>query len=175
MTAPEPRLLLAGSSIFEQWKTAAQAFPWASVQNAAIGGTTTADWRDQLAGVAQQLQPTHIAFYCGSNDVSEGRSATEIIEGVLACREAVADWPFAWFTIIHAPEKRSRLQVVDDVITGVRVGLAADPTARVVDLSRVFPSDTISPPDFFIADGLHLTPPAYRAIEAHCLEQFQAW
>lgn len=160
------KILLVGSSIFEEWKTVHQASPGNIVVNCAVGGTTTEYWLNHLAGVLLRERPDICWYYCGSNDLNQGTASAEIIANTAAARAILYKYcltaAFVYFGIIKAPQKEGKWdlieQVNDDVKSGLRDG------DRFVDTNAVFLRDGKPVASFFRDDGLHITDVGYAAL-----------
>lgn len=160
------KILLTGSSIFEQWFNAAEAAPDHTVINRSIGGTTTVYWKDSLATVLEAEQPDILWLYAGSNDLCAETVPPDIVDNLLACRTAaIRHNPalrFVYFSIIKAPQKRTRWAIIDALHTDLRTRL--QPDDLFIDLNPLFLRDGDSVPHVFQEDDLHLTPAAYQAM-----------
>ena len=129
---PSRPILMAGSSIFEQWPDVGRLHPTRPVVNAAIGGTQTHDWIDgPLVSELRRHRPAALFFYCGSNNLSNGDSADLILAHTLALlRDAGACVPglrVFWGSILRCREKEPRFADLDRINTTM-AGLAASET-----------------------------------------------
>ncbi|MCX7003816.1 MAG: GDSL-type esterase/lipase family protein, partial [bacterium] len=124
MATPRRRVLLVGSSIMEQWSATAALLPGAHVVNRAVGGTLTTYWVEHLVIVLVEEQPDAVGIYCGSNDLNQDVSAAGIIANLARCRAIIAQHaaalPCAYFSIIKAPQKLGRWDVIDAINAAVR-------------------------------------------------------
>jgi lysophospholipase L1-like esterase len=172
-----PTALLVGSSIMEQWADAAALLPGARVVNRAIGGTITAYWVATLAGVLAQEQPDVVCMYCGSNDLNQEVPAAEIIANHTRCRALVtahnATAPCAYFSIIKAPQKFGKWDLIDAINATVRV--QAPPGDTYLELNDVLCPGNQPVAAFFTEDGVHMPPPAYAALNAAFHATLTAW
>ena len=170
---PTFRLLMVGSSIFEQWVNPAVAFPNCSVVNAAIGGTQTDDWLDRLPDALNQHRPDVLALYCGSNDLARGQSPETVIGNTRRLRELLTGYdaaaPMLYFNVIQCPAKLDYWDQVQRVNAAVRELL--HPGDTVVDPNAVFVDHQLDPPQntpcVFQDDGVHLTAKGYHLLSAH--------
>lgn len=64
-------IVLAGSSSFDRWSTAAEAFPGCNVINTAIGGTTALQWTVLYKQLIVPYQPDAVVLFVGSNDIGK--------------------------------------------------------------------------------------------------------
>ena len=142
------RVLLVGSSIAEQWSTAparfAELFPHAGFHNAAIGGTTTEDWRTSLPAVLAAQSPDLVLIYCGSNDVNHGASVTQITDNMVELVAMCAQVAYcALYAVIKAPQKAGHYADIDAInaayarIVEARSGGIFIPTNDALGADRV--------------------------------------
>ncbi len=178
-TAQPGPIVLVGSSIFEQWASAPGLAAGAPVVNRAVGGTVTSYWIDNLSEVLAAERPDVVLFYCGSNDLTDGVPAREIVANVERCRSIVSgsgEGPrFAWFDIMKAPQKRElgAWPIIDEVNASVRADLPAGDLA--VDTNAVVHDDGEPIAEYFVEDGLHLTAAAYEALSASVRPLLGEW
>ena len=179
--APElyvkPKILIIGSSIFEQWACVQDAAPDCRVVNRAIGGTITAFWTEHLAAVLTDESPDFVLFYCGSNDLNAEVPSEAIVAHVLACRATlqalVPGAKLAYFGIIKAPQKLGKWEQIDQINAQIAQGLL--PGDLYVESNAVFfPGDTPSE-HYFTDDGLHLTDKAYLALTDYARPLLAEW
>ena len=102
---PKRAALFVGSSIFREWRESRDFdadFAPTRVINRAFGGSTTEDLLRVVDAIATPHDPEIIVYYCGSNDVSEGRGAAAIRDAFAAFCDrgetASHTTPFAWCT-----------------------------------------------------------------------------
>ena len=104
---PKRAALFVGSSIFREWREIRDFdadFAPTRVINRAFGGSTTEDLLRVVDAIATPHDPEIIVYYCGSNDVNEGRGAAAIRDAFAAFCDrgetASHTTPFAWCTPI---------------------------------------------------------------------------
>ena len=156
-------VLFVGSSIFEQWTQCGDAVDGPSV-NEAIGGTTSRDWLPRLEPLLKLHRPRLVACYVGSNDFNNAIDFTETKANVLELAAITATHcPLLYASIIRGPAKRGHW----DQLIELQQALAGALPDRcmLVDLNPVFRTDSgVLRHDFFVEDGVHLTPDAYDAL-----------
>jgi lysophospholipase L1-like esterase len=160
------KILLTGSSIFEQWSNASEAAPDHIVVNRAIGGTVTPYWKDVLGPVLAAEKPDVLWMYCGSNDLCAETVPDDVADNIGACRKIATEknpaMRFAYFSIIKAPQKKGRLEVIDAIHADIRARLL--PGDLFVDLNQIFFPNGAPVRELFVEDELHLTAAAYDAM-----------
>lgn len=165
-----PKVLLVGSSIFQDWGDGPRdVFRSADVVNAAIGGTQTVDWLPRVKDVLIEHRPDVLCVYCGSNDLSNDRPAAEVAANLREWRSRAEAFDpaitFIYFSVIKCPEKARRYGDIDLVHTSVRQH--ARPGDHFVDVNPVMLTSAEPPQHpagFFVEDGVHLTARAYAAM-----------
>jgi lysophospholipase L1-like esterase len=171
------KILLTGSSIFEQWTNAAKAVPKHQLVNRAIGGTTTPYWKETLEAVLTEEKPDVLWFYCGSNDLCADTVPDNVADNVLRCREIARkhnpSMRFAYFSIIKAPQKKGRWELIDSIHADIRNQLPAEDL--FVDLNEIFFPDGKPVRELFVEDELHLTGAAYDAMVKFTRPLIQEW
>ena len=158
------RLLLAGSSVFEQWEVTGFSAD-VQVVNRAVGGTTAQYWADALATVLDEEAPDLLLLYCGSNDFNEGRSVKAIVSSLRCCiavaREKLAGG-LVYCSVIKAPQKRAKFDAVERVNRVVE-GLITSPDL-FLELNKVFTRNGEPRAELFQEDDLHLTRAGYQEL-----------
>ncbi len=156
-------IVFTGSSIFRYWTHLADQMAPLPVLNRSIAGTVT---RDMLARIGQLVlpwQPRIVVYYCGSNDISTGEDAASIVERtrrfVEILHEKSPDTFFYYTSILKAPEKRSRWDVVDAVNREMERYSREAANVGYIDLNPVlFDSHNAVREDLFLPDELHFRP-----------------
>ena len=170
-------VLLIGSSIFEQWSNIRDLVPGYSVKNCAIGGTTTSYWLEHLADVLTAELTDVVLLYCGSNDVNHGVLEENIIANVSQCCKIVHSLSpttvFAYFSVIKAPQKSGKWELIERLNSAIRIGLPAGDL--YVETNDVFFGDKIPMNHFFAEDSLHLTSKAYLALLTYAWPLISNW
>ena len=139
--------------------------------NTAISGSQTADLIPQLDDLVVRHNPRVLCYYCGSNDINNAIPPDRIIENTrqtfLTLRERIPDLSFLYLSIIKAPQKQDRWDVVDEVHRGIDVLASTCPSFERIDINPVFFTPDGQPRmAFYLEDQLHLTPSAYAALGA---------
>jgi len=175
------RIVLVGSSIFEQWTTVENAVPKetqdVNINNYAVGGTMTAYWVENIEEVLRSAKPDIIWFYCGSNDFNDGIAESNIIDNIRMCRNLVSDFSteiqFAYFSIIKAPQKFGKLEAIDFVNSEVRRLLFEQDL--YVECNDVLFGEESKIREFYVEDDLHLTSKAYDVFAEYVKPLLASW
>lgn len=72
-------ILFTGSSSIKMWKDLAQYFPDHEIINAGFGGSQTFELLHYVNELILDYKPSKVFIYEGDNDISSGKSSTEII------------------------------------------------------------------------------------------------
>lgn len=171
------KVVLVGSSIFQQWFNAADVFVGHEVVNRAIGGTTTGQWLGLLPSVLEEEGPDAVCIYCGSNDLNGGVGEEEIVGNSLQLRQIVRahreDVPLAFFAIIKAPQKLDKWDLIERINGRVRLGLLEGD--RYVETNGIFFSAGQVREELFVEDQLHLTDAAYELMVEATQPALEGW
>ena len=171
--ASEPAVVFVGSSIFREWREVRDfEEDWRGrmgdarrAVNRAFGGAETTDLLTCVDDVLPRgrADVRAIVYYCGSNDVSVGRSAREVFENFKrfaesARRERSARLGVVFVGMIDSPQKRAFAlsHVVRETNALCEAWCAKTPGAVYADVTETF-ADASS----FREDGTHLRPEAY--------------
>lgn len=170
--APEPGgVLLVGSSIFRQWKSAATDLAPFPVTNRAFGGSHTSHQIRFFEKVVPACRPDLIVWYCGSNDVKNGKVSSEVVaqtgNWVGLVQTALPGTGIILVSIMNSPQKRKdgQAEAVLEVNRGL-MGLA-DQAKRIfyLEVNPAFEDGSGAPRgDLYVEDGLHLNAGGYREL-----------
>ena len=112
-------------------------------------------------------RPKVIAYYCGSNDVDAGDSASRIVARIRQfidrVTKALPNARVVFVSVNKAPEKRDRWDVVDDINRQMQKYVERNPRVQFVDVNpALLNADGTPRVELFMNDQLHLRPPAYE-------------
>ena len=164
-------IVFVGSSIFHRWTALSSQMAPLPVVNLAFDGAQTGDMLRLVEARVVPYKPRVVAYYCGSNDVDAGEDAEAIVgrirQFMVRVRTALPDARIVFVSVIRAPEKQSRWDVVDDVNRRVRAYTAETKGMEFVDVNPlVFSADGTPRFDLYLSDQLHFRPKAYEAFAA---------
>src|SRR3954471_11643269 len=134
-------ILFLGSSIFHRWtQLSAQMHPL-PVENIAFDGAVTDDWNRLIESRVIPARPKVIAYYCGSNDVDAGDSASRIVARIRQffdrVTNALPNARVVFVSVNKAPEKRDRWDVVDDINRQMQKYVERNSRLQFVDVNPV--------------------------------------
>jgi len=160
-------IVFVGSSIFHRWTSLASQMAPLPITNLAFDGSQTTDMLRMVDSRVIPLRPKVIAYYCGSNDVDAGESASAIVDRILRFIDrvggALPGTRVIFVSVNRAPEKQDRWDAVDEVNRQMQKYAAAHPRVEFVDVNPVLFDATGKPRfDLYMPDELHLRPAAYE-------------
>lgn len=166
------KIVFTGSSIIALWEDLALHFPGIEVLNTAISGSHTPDIYARLDELVIAHAPDIVGYYCGSNDINYGATAPAIVDTVVKSYDIIASRLskaiFIYLSIIKAPQKSDRWDVVEGVNTALSQFASRSSRFRFIDVNPVFFTEAGQPQmEFYQEDKLHLTPAAYAALGAY--------
>jgi lysophospholipase L1-like esterase len=164
-------IVFVGSSIFHRWTALSAQMAPLPIVNLAFDGAQTEDMLRLVDARVVPHQPRVVAYYCGSNDVDAGESPEAIFgrirQFIDRTKAALPDVRVVFVSVIRAPEKQSRWDVVDDVNRRVKAYAAGRKWIEFVDVNPlVFTADGTPRFDLYLSDQLHFRPKAYEAFAA---------
>ncbi len=157
---PAGQIEFIGSSIFRLWKSVVADMEPMPVFNRAFGGSQTPDVLRYMDQIVIPYKPRVVVYYCGSNDVNAGASATDIIGRVEEFHQrlltALPATKMIFVSVIHSPDKRKRWAVVDSVNIAMRVYSSSAKQFEFVDINPALEGPIGSPVgELYLADSLH--------------------
>ena len=167
---PRDPVLFVGSSSIVQWDTAT-AFDGLPVVNRGFGGAHISDVLYYFDRVVKPYEPQAIVFYCGGNDIADGKSPDQVLHDFAAFRQRVnasfQGCPVIFLSLKPSParwEQWSRLKAVNARIKELAVTtpmLIYAETASVLLGANGKPDAAL-----FQEDGLHLNSAGYAKWQA---------
>jgi lysophospholipase L1-like esterase len=161
-------IVFIGASSFARWTNLAESFPDLKVVNRGFGGSELSEAIKYAPRVVLPHAPRIVVLYAGENDLNRGLTPDAI----------AADFD-TFSTLIHTSLPSTRIVVIglkpsllrwklrdgmQQTNAMIRTRCAADPQCTYVDpWPSMIGADGTPKPEFFVADGLHLTPEGYKA------------
>lgn len=159
------------------WNHAAEVAPADTIVNCAVGGTVTSYWVENLNGVLAGVQPDVVLMYCGSNDLNGAITEAAIADNLALSRALVSHHSamtrYAWFSIIKAPQKEGKWDLIDRLNAAVRARLL--PEDLYIETNALYFQDGQPVSRLFQEDRLHLTGEAYDLLAAYARPLIAAW
>jgi lysophospholipase L1-like esterase len=161
-------IVFIGSSSIARWKNLAESFPDLQVVNRGFGGSELADSAKYANRVVVPHAPRIVVLYAGENDLNRGVSPKEI-SGEFAKFAGVirSSLPATRLVVVGLKPSLARWHLREGMHatnTLIRTTCEGYKSCTYVD---VWPSmlgkDGKPKPEFFVEDGLHMTPEGYNA------------
>lgn len=164
-------ILFVGSSIFREWTNVTAMMAPLPVVNRAFGGSRTDDQLARFDPVVLPHAPRLIVYYCGSNDIKEGRGPDAVFQGFKAFSERVRQTlPATRLLFVSSTRSLDRVEKwerVDHYNGLVRAYCDETLLHRFIDINRALvDADGCPRTDLYRADKLHFHPAAYVAFTA---------
>ncbi len=163
-TTPPPQngILFIGSSIFRLWTQLGEQMAPLPVYNHAFGGAVTQDILDRTDQLVLPYKPRIIVYYCGSNDVNAGETASAIVartKQFIAVVNQKAPGTLIFYTAIQkSPDKQARWDVVDAVNREMERYSHEANNVGFIDLNPVLFENGRVREELFLPDRLHFRP-----------------
>jgi len=172
LSLPKPgEILLVGSSIFSRWTNVVCDLAPLPVTNRAFGGSQTSHQLMFFDQVVLPCRPGLIVWYCGSNDIKEGKHPLSVLQKVEEWLGKVAQTDpsirVLLVSVIRSPQKRrdGQLETVDAVNLGYEGLSQTRPGIFYVDVNPALQNSTgEARAELYIEDGLHLSVEGYRQL-----------
>ena len=161
-------IVFIGASSFARWTNLAESFPDLPVVNRGFGGSELSEAIKYAPRVVVPLAPRIVVLYAGENDLNRGVTPDAI----------AADFD-KFATLIHTTLPSARIVVIglkpsllrwklrdgmQQTNAMIRTRCSADRQCTYVDpWPSMIGADGTPKPEFFVEDGLHMTPAGYTA------------
>lgn len=164
---PERVILFVGSSSIRLWLTR-QAFPEFPVMNRGFGGAHISDVLYYYQQIIAPYDPSVIVFYCGDNDIADGKTVEQVFEDYLELVKRILDdkplVKFIYLPIKPCPSRFSHWTEMNRLNAMIKDFNDKNPRLFYMDVATVL-LNTKAEPDsaFFMPDLLHLNEKGYEA------------
>lgn len=165
------RVLLAGSSSFDKWSTAAYAFPGCEVINNAIGRTTAGMWAGTLyEKLIVPYQPDALVLYVGVNDigrtgkVSAQECADRVKRLISNVRTSLGEnLPIFYVSMVYAPGRKKTWQSQMEANSLIEEYCQSQKNVFYIDIASSFMNSKGKPiKSYFSSDQIHPSTKGYR-------------
>jgi lysophospholipase L1-like esterase len=166
-TPPRPGgVVFVGSSSVRLWKTLAEDFPEIRPVNRGFGGSRVADCTFYFDRLVVAHRPRLVVFYCGGNDLADGRTPEEVGADFRAfCARFHAALPDAKLVVNSIKITPSRWKLREPIAFAnvlLAAHCAGDPRREFVDLNpSVLTPDGAPREQLYVEDRLHLNAAGY--------------
>lgn len=157
-----------GSSSIARWTNLADAFPNLKVVNRGFGGSELSESAKYARRVVVPHAPRIVVLYAGENDLNRGLPPETIAADFGTFANVIrASLPMTRIVVIGLKPSLLRWKLRDGMQQTnalIRSRCAADRDCTYVDpWPSMIGADGTPKPEFFVADGLHMTPAGYAA------------
>jgi len=158
------RIMLAGSSSMENWKTSTEDMLPLTTYNHGIGGTTADEWKDKLnQRLVYPHSPKIVVYYVGVNNIiNTGDSAEKTLGYLLDMFDDVHEHlpnTKVYYVLINAlPNYKDKQPAIDQVNLGVIDYSATHEFLIPLNPGQLLLKANGEPNSaFFLTDGLHMS------------------
>jgi lysophospholipase L1-like esterase len=163
---PQGAVLFVGSSSIVRWDVA-KSFPDRAVINRGFGGSQLADSVHFADRIVLKHKPRTVVLYAGDNDITRGKSPERVHADFQAFVKKIhAELPETRILFLAIKPSINRWNLVDKMRQAnelIETTCRRDKRLDYVDVFTPMLSEN-GPPDaeWFVADGLHLSPTGYE-------------
>ncbi len=168
IAAPPPSggIVFIGSSSIRLWTSLSTDFPGMPVLNRGFGGSQLPEVTFYVSRIVTPYRPRQVIVYCGGNDISAGRSASDVLADfqalVRAIQEGTPAARIAYISIAPNPARWAQIATVRAANQAIKEWIATDPRLTYIDVhAAMLGPDGQPKPDIFLADRLHMNPKGY--------------
>ena len=161
-------IVFIGASSFARWTNLAESFPDLKVVNRGFGGSELAEAVKYAPRVVVPHAPRIVVLYAGENDLNRGVTPEIIASDFDKFSQLIhSSLPATRLVVIGLKPSLLRWKLRDGMQqtnTLIRTRCAADRSCVYVDpWPSMIGKDGTPKPEFFVEDGLHMTPEGYKA------------
>ena len=164
---PEDGIVFIGSSSINYWRTA-EAFPGLPVINRGFGGSQASDAVHWVHEGVLKYDPAVVVYYEGDNDTSvAGKKADQVFEDmhefVHAVHSSGSDAQILFLSIKPAPARMDAWPEAQRANAMLKAFAEEHDGIHYADVGSDLLNSAGQPiPEFFVADGIHMTPSGYH-------------
>ena len=163
---PGGGIVFIGSSSIRLWTSLATDFPGMPVLNRGFGGSQLPEVTAYVGRIVTPYRPRQVVVYCGGNDISAGRSASDVLADLQALVRAIRvgspDARIAYISIAPNPARWPQIAIVKAANQAIKEWTATDPRLTYIDVyAAMLGPDGQPKPDIFVADRLHMNAKGY--------------
>jgi lysophospholipase L1-like esterase len=163
---PTEGIVFAGSSSIRLWTTVQSDFPGLPVLNRGFGGSQIREVTAFADRIVIPYKPRLVVFYCGSNDVMEGRTVPEVVNDfkafVAKVRGALPRTRIIYISTAPNPARWQRKGAWRDLNSRLAAYARTEPGLTFVDVWSAMLDPAGQPrPELFVEDQLHMNGRGY--------------
>jgi hypothetical protein len=170
---PDRAVLFVGSSSIRLWKTT-ESFPGLPVINRGFGGSQFFDLNGYFDRIVTPYSPEVIVVYEGDNDISDGKTSQEVLDGYMAfvakVQEALPKTRVVFIPIKPSLARWELWPQMSEANMWIRDVAGRDPLLFYADTATPMLLQEGTPdPSLFLDDGLHLNAKGYALWTEHLM------
>jgi len=165
---PKPGgVVFVGSSSIRMWRTLKTDFPNTYVVHRGFGGSQMVDCIMYVDKLVTRHKPRKVVIYEGDNDIGAGKSAERVLKDFRTFVQLVHDRsPMTKIGFVAIKPSRARWKLWPEMAKANKLIAEAcglDDRVQFLDIATPMldPRGEQPAADWFIADGLHMTPKGY--------------
>jgi lysophospholipase L1-like esterase len=167
---PEPGgIVFIGSSTINKWKLS-NNFSDLPVLNRGFGGSQLADSVEFAHRIVTPYRPKTVVLYAGDNDLARGKTPDDVArdfrEFVAKVRHELPETKIIYLSVKPSLKRWEIVELGREANRRIQeyIAVSGDKHLEFVDIGPVtLGSDGKPRPEFFVADGLHLSDEGYKA------------
>jgi lysophospholipase L1-like esterase len=161
-------VVFIGASSIARWENLAQSFPDLKVVNRGFGGSEMSESVKYATRVVVPYAPRIVVVYAGENDLNRGLSPEAINADFVRFYDVIRNaLPATRVVVIGLKPSLLRWKLRDGMHQTnkmIRTHCESKPACAYADpWPSMIGKDGSPKPEFFVADGLHMTPEGYKA------------
>jgi lysophospholipase L1-like esterase len=161
-------IIFIGASSFARWTNLSESFPGLPVVNRGFGGSELSEAVKYAPRIVVPHAPRLVVLYAGENDLNRGLAPDAIAGDFDKFLQVIhTSLPAARVVVIGLKPSLLRWKLregMQQTNTMIRTRCAADRQCKYVDpWPSMIGKDGTPKPEFFVEDGLHMTPEGYKA------------
>jgi lysophospholipase L1-like esterase len=166
--AARGEIVFIGSSSIARWTNLAESFPGAHVVNRGFGGSEMSESARYAPRVVVPRAPRIVVLYTGENDLNRGLTPETVAGDFSTFATTVrAALPTTRIVVIGLKPSLLRWKLREAMLRTnemIRTRCATDRNCTFVDpWPWMIGKEGTPKPEFFVEDGLHMTPEGYKA------------
>ncbi|UII32112.1 GDSL-type esterase/lipase family protein [Fulvivirga ulvae] len=163
----ERAIVFTGSSSIRMWKDVADALNNDKIINRGFGGSEFIDIIENFERVIGRYNPAQVVLYSGDNDITHGKSATEVygdfctVYGMIRAR-----FPEARISVLSikpSPARWAKAGEMEKANQLIKTYAEGKPGLSFIDVYTPMLTEEGKPrQELYVEDGIHMTPAGYE-------------
>lgn len=166
----QDKVILAGSSSIEFWKTASTALSPYKIMNMGVAGTTVSDWEKLYSSLIVRYNPKAVVLYVGSNDIGNGvdglsgsQTAKQTQQLIQKIRKKLPDTQIYYVSICPTPKRCKAWKDIQNCNRRMEKYCASRKNLHYIDMQSYYWKNGKLKPWLYAEDDLHPSERAYQS------------